>query len=300
MAHISSITKTQSSSAAAVTITLTAAVAAGHTLVGGICWEAAAGSVPTISSIVDSRGNTWTTTPDDSIVAGTTLAVAIVRARVTTALQVGDTIVITISAARSKWAIQLDEFDDVNTTPKDQTAHNAPGSATSLTTGATSATTQNYELLYAAFGFGAGRTITIPSGWSGGASVETTGGTDRALQTIWQYQTTAAAETGTLTLNTASTYAGVISTYKATSAAPAVGRMSQVKLQVPAPGIPAVGRLSQVKLQVPVGSRGVARIAQVKLRVPTKLGQAPYSGIKAASGGGLVDSSISIALDGSI
>lgn len=300
MAHVSSITKAQSTSATSVTITLTAGILAGHTLIGGICWEAAAGTIPTITSITDSRGNTWTTTPDDSVLASTTLAVAVIRARVATALQVGDTITITISAARSKWAIQLDEFDDVNTTPKDQTAHNAPGSSTSLTTGATAATAQNYELLYAAFGFGSGRTITIPSGWSGGASVETTGGTDRALQTIWKYQTTVGAETATLTLNTTSTYGGVLVTYKATSLTPPVGRVSQVKLQVPQPTAPAVARVSQVKLQVPVGVTGVVRVAQVKFRVPTVAGQAPYSGIKYASGGTLADSAISTAQNGSV
>lgn len=300
MAHVSSITKTQSTSAASVTITLTQAVLAGHTLIGGICWEAAAGSIPTISSIVDSRGNTWTTTPDDSVLASTTLAVAVIRARATTALQVGDTITITISAARSKWAIQIDEFDDVNTSPKDQTAHNAPGSSTSLTTGATATTAQNYELLYAAFGFGTGRTITIPSGWSGGASVETTGGTDRALQTIWKYQTSIAAETATLTLNTASTYGGVLVTYKATSLAPAVARVSQVKLQVPAPTSPAVAHVSQVKFTAPAASMGVVQVAQVKLRVPRVAGQAPYSGIKYLNSGVLVDSAISTAQNGSV
>jgi hypothetical protein len=219
---------------------------------------------------------------------------------VTTALQVGDTITITISASRSKWAIQLDEFDDVNTSPKDATAHNAPGSSASLTTGATATTAQNYELLYAAFGFGTGRTITIPSGWSGGASVETTGGTDRALQTIWKYQTTAAAETATLTLNTASTYGGALVTYKATNLAPAVGRVSQAKLVVPQPTAPPVSRVSQVKLVVPVGVVGSARVAQVKLRVPTTAGQAPYSGIKYATSGALVDSAIATAQNGSV
>jgi len=301
MAHISSITKVQNSSATVVTITLTAAVSAGHTLIGGICWEAAAGTVPTISSIVDSRSNTWTTTPDDSVVAATTLAVAVIRARVTTALQVGDTITITISAARSKWAIQIDEFDDVNaSSPKDVVAHNAPGSSTSLASGTTATTAQAYELLYAVFGLGTGRTITIPSGWSGGASVETTGGTDRALQAAWKYQATTGAQSVTLTLNTASTYGGVIAAYKATSLAPPLGRVSQVKLQVPQATAPAVGRVSQVRLAVPVGATGVVRVAQVKLRVPTLTGQTPYSGIKGAVDGVLTDSAISTAQNGAV
>ena len=300
MAHISSITKVENAATATSAVTLSAGISAGHTLIGAVCWEASAGSVPTISSIVDSRSNTWTTTPDVSILAGTTLAVAIIRARVTTSLQVGDTITVTISTARTRWAWQIDEFDDVNSgTPKDQTASNAPGSSASLSTGTTSATAQNYELLYAAFGFGTGRTVTIPSGWSGGSQVATSAGsTDRALQTIWSYQAAAGTEQGTLTLSSASTYGGVIATYKATNLSPPVGRVSQVKLQVPVPLIPAVGRVSQVKLQVPVGSVGAVRVAQVKLRVPTKAGQTPYSGIKAASDGVLVDSKLSIALGG--
>lgn len=300
MAHIASTTKTENASTATSTMTLTAAVTAGHTLIGGACWEASSGSVPTISSIVDSRGNTWTTTPDVSIVAGTTLAVAIIRARVTTALQVGDTITITLSAVRTRWAWQVDEFDDVNaTTPKDVTVSNAPGSASALSTGISSATAQNYELLYAVFGFGSGRTVTIPSPWAGGAQVVTSAGTtDRALQAAWRYASTIGTKEGTLTLSTASTYAGAMSAYKATSLAPAVGRVSQVKLQVPQPTMPAVGRVSQVKLLVPVGAVGAIRVAQVKLRVPTKTGQAAYSGIKYATGGVLVDSAISAAQNG--
>jgi hypothetical protein len=301
MAHISSITKVQSSSATSVTITLTAGIAAGHTLIGGICWEAAAGTVPTISSIVDSRGNTWTTTPDDSVVNGVTLAVAVIRARATTALQVGDTVTITVSIARSKWAIQIDEFDDVNaSSPKDQVAHNAPASATALTTGTTATTAQNYELMYVAFGFGSGRTITIPGGWSGGASVETTGGTDRALQTIWKYQTTAAVESGSLTLNTTSTYGGVIVTYKATSASPAVGRVSQVKFTTPQGAASPVARVTRVSMQAPIGSVGTVRVTQVKMRVPAVDDQTPYSGIKAIVNGFFNDASISAASHGAV
>lgn len=302
MTHISSITKVENATTATSAVTLTAAVSAGHTLIGAVCWEASAGSLPTISSIVDSRSNTWTTTPDISVVAGTTLAVAIIRARVTTALQIGDTITITISATRTRWVWQIDEFDDVNaSTPKDVTASSAPGSSASLVSGTTGTTAQAYELLYAAYGYGSGRTVTIPSGWSGGSQVITSAGsTDRALQTTWKYASATGTQQGTLTLSSASTYGGVIATYKATSLAPPVGRVSQVKLQVPVATAAAVGRVSQVALQVPVGSVGAARVAQVKLRVPTVAGQAPYSGIKAASGGDLVDSSLSIALGGAV
>jgi hypothetical protein len=295
VSHIASYTKVQNAGATAVSVTVTAAVVAGHTLFGAICWESTAGTVPTITSITDSRGNTWTTTPDVSVNAGTTLALAIIRARVTTALQAGDTITITISASRSRWAIQVDEFDDVNTAPLDKTASNAPGSAAALSSGVTAATTQAYELDYVALGFGTGRTVTIPSGWSGGAQVATSAGsTDRALQVIWRYTSGAGTQEGTLALSSASTYGGVIGTYKATSLLPPVARVSQVKLQTPPPGVPAVARVSQVRLQVPPGVIGVARVAQVRLQVPALPGQAPYSGLKAiTSDGKLINATIS-------
>lgn len=304
MSHIRSFTKVENAATATSTVSVTAAVPTGHTLIGVICWESSAGSVPTITSVTDSRGNTWTTTPDVSVNAATTLAVAIIHARVTTALQAGDTITITISGGtRSRWCTQIDEFDDVNaTTPKDKSASNAPGSSAALSSGVTTATAQAYELLYAAFGFGSGRTVTIPAGWSGGAQVVTSAGsTERALQAVWKYATATGTQESTLTLNSASTYGGVISTYKATALEPPVGRVSQVKLTVPPPGIPAVAHVSQVRLETPAGVIGVARVAQVKLRAPTRDGQAPYSGIKHATDSGvLVDSTISAARDGTV
>lgn len=301
MAHVSSTTKTENAATATSVLTLTAAVPAGHTLLGAICWESSAGTTPTISSIVDSRGNTWTTTPDVAIDAGTTLAVAIIRAGVTTALHVGDTITVTITATRTRWAWQIDEFDDLNTSPKDAAVSNAPGSSASLSTGTTGTTTQAYELLYAVYGFGSGRTVTIPSGWSGGSQVvSSAGSSDRAVQAAWKYTATTGAQQGTLTLSSASTYAGALVTYKATSLVPPVGHVSQVKLQVPQPTTPAVGRVSQVRFQAPAGAMGVLRISQVKLRAPTVQGQSPYSGIKYAHNGTLVDSSLLSARNGQI
>ena len=128
----------------------------------------------------------------------------------------------------------------------------------------------------------------------------TAGATNRGLQVIWRYTSTVGAESGTVTLDQASTYCGLIAAYKATSLAPPVGRVSQVKLQVPAPTIPPVAHVSQVKLQVPVGVIGVVRVAQAKLRVPRAAGQAPYSGIKYADSGVFVDAALSAARDGTV
>lgn len=309
MSHVNTIgTGTATTAVSTLAVTLTHAVSTGHTVLGALLWEAGGGTgVPTITSIVDSRGNTWTTTPDANAggATNTTVAVAIVRARITTALQVGDTITVTISGGtRSKWAAQYDDFDDVNaSTPKDQTATtgNTSPSGTSLSTGATSATAQAYELLYAAFGCGFGKAFTLAGGWSGSAKVETgaTSG-NRDLQVAWQYTSSTGAQTGSVTIDSSSTYAACMATYKATSLAPAVGQVSQVKLTVPAGTAPPVAQVSQVKVVAPVGAMGVVQVAQAKLRVPTLAGQAPYSGVKAAVGGLFVDSSISTAQNGSV
>lgn len=303
MSHVRSTTKTENASATTSTLTFTTGVLAGHTLIGVVAWESSAASVPTISSIVDSRGNTWTTTPDVSINSDGTVAIAVIRARVTTAFQAGDTVTITISLSRSRWAWQVDEFDDINaTTPKNVTATSS-GSGTNLTTGTTSATAQAYELVYAAFGFPAGRSPTVPSGWSSsGSSVETSAGSsDRAALAAWKYTSATGTQAGSLTLASSGTWAGAIAAYKATSVSPPVGRVSQAKLVVPQASAASVARVAQVALQAPVGVVGVARVAQVSLKTPTLAGQAPYSGIKFADEDGtLVNATISVAQNGTV
>jgi hypothetical protein len=205
------------SSSTTGTVTVATAVPAGQTVCGAIAWESAAGSIPTISSVADSRGNTWATDISAGGAGNVTVAVAIFSARIATALQVNDTITVTISAARVRWAMQYDAFDDVLVSPLDKTAHNDnPGSASSLDTGTTAATAQPYELDYAAFGFSAARTATIPAGWDGTAQVNTTAGSsDRALQVTYRYTAATGTQQGTLSLDSAGVYAACIATYKA-------------------------------------------------------------------------------------
>jgi hypothetical protein len=197
-------------------VTLTSAVPAGYTVCGAIAWESAAASIPTISSVVDSRGNSWSA----DILAGgagnATAACGIFQARITTALQVGDTITVTLSASRSRWAMQYDSFDDLLVSPLDKTAHNDnPGSSASLDTGTTASTTQPYELVYGAFGFNSARTATIPAGWFGTAQVNTSAGSsDRAVQAIYRYTAATGTQQGTATLDTAGIYAACAATYK--------------------------------------------------------------------------------------
>lgn len=225
MGHLGTVgTATQNTSASTVSITLTAAVPAGATILVGIVWDSPTpGAVPAIASVTDTGGNAYTTTPDASINAGTTVSCAILRGRVTTPLAAGGTITVTISGGtRGRWAMQADAFDDViASSPLDKIATNAPASNTVLSSGVTAATAQASELAIAIFGFGGGRTVTDLGGWSGGAKVETTAGsTDRGMQVIHRYVSATGPQEGTITLSTASTYVGAISTYRA-SAPPA-------------------------------------------------------------------------------
>lgn len=295
MPHLGTVgTATQNSSATAVAITLTDDVPVGATILIGACWDAPAGTIPTVSSVVDSSGNTYTTTPDTVVLAGTTLVVGVIRGRVTTALDSGDTITVTLSASRARWCLQVDAFDDVDAAPLDETATNAPGSSSSLSTGTTATTGQALELLFAVFGFGTGRSVTVPGGWAGGAQVATSAGsTDRALQVIHKYVNTVGTQQGTLTLSSTSTYGGAIATYTYTSTADPVARVAQVKVEAPLAGSALIAKVSQVKFEAPTGVTGEARVAQVKVIVPSRAGQPPYSGIKASVDGSLRDATIS-------
>lgn len=295
MAHLGTIgTATASTSVSSFAITLTAGAPVGATVLVGIAWESAAGTVPTIASVTDSRGNTYTTTPDIAADAGTTVAVAVLRARVTTELLTGDAITVTIAAeTRSRWAAQADAFDDVDAAPLDKTATNTPGSASALSSGVTAATVQAYELVYAVFGFGGGRTVTLNPGWTGGPKVESSAGSgDRGLQVIHKYVSAVGTQEGTIGLSSASTYAGAIATYTATPADPPVARVSQLKLEIPQAGEALVARVSQLKLTVPQATLGKVQVSQLRLTVPSAPGQAPYTGLKAKTAGQFWNSEI--------
>ncbi|TYK45144.1 hypothetical protein [Actinomadura decatromicini] len=303
MAHLGTIgTATLSTTSSSITITLSAGAPVGSTVLLGIAWDAAAGGVPTIASVTDSRGNSWSTTPDMSVAAGTTVAVGGLRARVTTALLTGDTITVTISgAARGRWAAQADAHSEVNTTPLDKTASNAPGSSASLSTGVTAATTQANELVVAVFAFGSGRTVTVPSGWAAGPKVETTAGSgDRALLVAHRYVSATGTQEGTLGLSSASTYAAAVATYKYTPSGPPAVRISQVSFEVPNPSDAPLVRISQVAFEVPAATVGAVRIAQVSLEVPAAPGQRPPTGIKVLSDGVLQEAGLSVATQGEV
>src|SRR5690606_9616170 len=231
----------------------------GATILLAIAWDSPSpGGAPTSSSVTDTGGNSWSTTPDVSAHADVTVPAAILRTRVTTELDhgdtltvthdapparrasqateldQGDTITVTIDAARGRWCMQADAFDDIVASPLDETTSN-DGSSSALSTGTTGTTSTPHQLLYAAFGFGGGRDVTVPEGWTGADKLETSAGSgNRALQVTHRYVAATGAYEATLTLSTSSTYAAAMGTYEIVPPDPEA-RLSQLRIQAPNP-----------------------------------------------------------------
>lgn len=293
MAHLGIVgTAVASTSQDTVAITLTDDVPVDATVLVGIAWDSPSpGSVPTISSVTDTGGNSWTTTPDASVNAGVTVAVAVLRARITTPLEQGDTISVTIDDARGRWCMQADAFDDLVETPLDETS-TSDGASSSLTTGQTSETSVPHTLLYAVFGFGGGRDVTIPQGWDGDSKLETAAGSgNRALQVIYRYVTEADEYEATLGLSSSSTYAAALAAYEYTAPEPAdpVAQVSQLAFEVPQPGDALLAQVSQLAFEVPAGVQGSVQVSQLAFEVPAAPGQKQYTGVKAKVDGLLWD-----------
>ncbi|TDB88362.1 hypothetical protein E1264_11820 [Actinomadura sp. KC216] len=198
-------------------VTVGQAVAAGRTVLGAVVWSQDNTTIPSISSVTDSRGNTYAV-DEDAGSGNSTASCAIFRGRVTTPLQVGDTITVTIGAGRQRWCLQANAFDDVIVSPLDRTqANDNPGSSSSLSTGTTAVTQQARELAYGVYGFGRGsdQNITATGGWNADAQVNTvSASTKRGLQVAWIYLNSTAAVEGTATTSAPTTYSGCVATYR--------------------------------------------------------------------------------------
>ncbi|WP_165964237.1 hypothetical protein [Actinomadura sp. KC216] len=224
-------------------MTLATAAPAGTTVVLTVAWSNDAPTIPTIVSVTDSRGNSYTV--DTSAGTGNgTVSCAIISARVTSALKVGDTITVTIGANRQRWCLQADGFPGFLAAVLDRTGVNhTPAVSAAMSTGLTAATRSANELVVACYGFGRGglATSTLDPGWSGTAFVTTAAGSvDRALQMGYKTVTATGTQQGTATLSLPAAYSGCIATYALTELAAAAP-------EVPAflPGVP-VGTVPDV------------------------------------------------------
>lgn len=197
-------------------LTVATAVPAGGTGVGAICWDSSDNTVPVISSIVDNRGNVYVA--DDQVAGGTTIALLQFRGKISNALEVGDTITITTTTQRIRWATKILGFDDVlqamALSAMDAHDNNPTTNSTSMLSG-TVTTSQDKILLVTSHGLGIGRTFTAPGGWTETTSVETAAGSaDRAVKMLFKYATVAGTYSETTTISPTGTNGGIICAYK--------------------------------------------------------------------------------------
>lgn len=216
MGFVNSWTFTQIASVSSTTITLPAAIPAGTFLVLAIGNN---GSALSTNTATDSRGNTWV--QGGGVLQGSTGSSRIMRCRVTTALQVGDTITITSSAAKSRWAMVLAAFDNVPANTLDASATNIATSA-APSVGPSGATTTASELVVATFMFtSGGGTFTPGSGVTeAGEVVTAAGSTDRGCALVYKYVTATGAQTLAGILTSSVAWSGVLESFVASGAPP--------------------------------------------------------------------------------
>jgi hypothetical protein len=164
-----------------------------------------------VSSVTDTKGNTWQI---DSTQANTSVAsTSIASVYLTTALTTSDTITVTLSGTGTFRGGLLEEYSGLTTTSwKDVNAGNTGADSTSMTTGTTAATGQANELTIEAFCLQATATsFTKDTNYSNFTTQidGRMGGAYRILTSIGTQNATGAFG------NTGTNWAGAIATYKA-------------------------------------------------------------------------------------
>jgi hypothetical protein len=198
-----------------VSKTLTSPVAAGTLVVIGAGCDAT-GSTDAVWTVTDSRGNAYTLVNQTR--ASSTVQSAELRCRLTTSLQVGDTITVDCGSVRNHLGFTAATAQNTAVNGLDKTAVASSGpSVTSLVVGPTPATTQTSEIAFATFVFASNATTFTPSnGWiQAGAMQETATGTSRkGIVLCYKILTATGTVTASGDLSAAQAFAGVLGTWK--------------------------------------------------------------------------------------
>ena len=187
-------------SATSISATLSHAAPVGDTILLAIL----GGGGKTVSSIVDTGGNTWVV--DESLVDGTVMTAAIARCNVTAALGTGDSITITFSGTNA-FHMAVGELY-AGTLGPDQGATCTPATTNAPSTALTGTTAHSVETVFAALTVGGGKTrpsLTPTAGYSTRQSHnQTNNGTNtgRDLYSMDHDTTAAGNQTAAGTLST--------------------------------------------------------------------------------------------------
>lgn len=198
-----------------VVLTMTKPVVAGTLIVvaAGCTGE---GSTDAVWTVSDTRSNAYTLVSQTR--AAATVQSAMLRCRLTTSLQVGDTITVDCGTVRNHLGFTAATAQNTAVNGLDKTAIAASGpSVLSLVVGPTAVTTQTDEIDFATFIFASNATTFSPTnGWiQAGAMQETTTSTSRkGIVLLYRLQTTTGTATASGDLSAAQAYAGVLGTWK--------------------------------------------------------------------------------------
>jgi PKD repeat protein len=135
-----------------------------------------------VTSIADSRGNTYTINAVRANAGTTGLMVVVASVKITAALVAGDSITVTQNVESTYHAMQVYEFDNFDPTSWVDKTATGSASGTAVSTAATATTTAANETLFAAVGFGdTTATLASASDWNDAAKVEASGAKRKSL-----------------------------------------------------------------------------------------------------------------------
>lgn len=207
---------TSSSTFSTWVITVTGTHTQGNTLVFYL-FSGANNPAPTISSIVDSRSNTYTV---DKTISGTygsgVAALWVGHAPLTTALQPADTITFTLSSAVANLAAGVLEFSNVpSSSPTDVTSSGAStSSVTTIDGGTTAVTAQTNELAVSAFTISPTTGVAPGAGFILADAYTFTGTVTRGVGIMYQIIPTVQTVHATVTTPSAQPYVAATAVYK--------------------------------------------------------------------------------------
>jgi hypothetical protein len=190
-----------------VAVTLSVTPAAGNTLIGYM----RGGSNFALSSISDTKGNTWTI---DAVTASTNTTAAVYSCQPTTPLVSGDVVTFTLAGSAASKTASIYEFSGVlNPSPVDQTA--IANSGTTNTTGSagpTATLTGSNDLVFTGCATSTSNTSTYNA--SGYTMINTSLGTAFAGGAYKILSGSTAAQSVTYTWTTTGNWAVALATYK--------------------------------------------------------------------------------------
>lgn len=202
-----------------LTIPAGVTIPAGNTLYIGAMISA--GATRTLSTVVDSKGNTWTI---DTSAGGSSLT-SIAKCHATLPLVAGDTITLTWNGALVTRVATLCEFSNLDTTAGVDKVASATGTSTAPLSAATATTTQADELLVGVIGVVHGSEVPNTNQVSAGTSytiagrAETTGASPSHRSVVLEFRGVAAtgAYTSSGSLTVTRTWAALVGAYKASA-----------------------------------------------------------------------------------